>query len=293
MKSTGGSRAEVDIKELENAEKQLAFSENEYATLSTRLEKVSNPQYTFELKERTLALDERIKHLGKGQKKMEVAQLHREKRIHQVVAVGEPETLQDIQHAKSEYTTAEGRIQDLEAGLERGAGMIQDYNKKMGELSALFRKLEAEAVELGIDPTVISRKGKTNPLEERMKQLEQTKAYLLKDTNLIKTRHHVSLFDFVSGKAVLQKRLSDVAEKIQKKNEYSYFVYQSSIWINHMGELTELAEKLKGEYSDVVEQAVKRWQSMHARGLAAPSDRNVSEALRSDRGLYLPWDYIR
>ncbi len=280
--STGAQRGEVDLKEIENAEKQLESAQTEYQRLNARMEQVSNPQYILELKERILAMDGRMKRLGKNQKRLEVDQFHREKKINRVIEVGESEMFQDIQKAKTEYTIAETRILELDGTLERGAETVQDHSKKMSELSALMKKLVAEATELGLDPAVAMRqRDRVNPTEERFHRLQQAKDGLVKETTLIRTRHHVSLSDFLRKKSTLQKQLSVVAEKVQAKNELVENAHPNSVWINHMQEMTDLADKLKGPYSDMVEAALKRWESMKAREVILPPGKAGTEVLRS------------
>ena len=221
VKSKLGPRPELNEKELKNAEKQVAYAEAEFQKLTERVEQVSNPQYVIELKERLIAFDDRIRKMGKNKKKLEVAQIHREKKMHKVIEIGEPEMCQEIQKTKTEYTTMDKKAIDQDASLEKGAEMLKEYNKKMSELTSQFKKLETEATSLGMDvAAIVQGREKVDPLQEKHKTLEQAHSVLTKDINLIRTRHNVSFADFSKNKSRLHEKLSEVATKIQKKNEY-------------------------------------------------------------------------
>ena len=219
-RTAGGPRGEVNLQEISNAQKQLQSSETEYIKLDNRVTQVSEPQYVIDLKERLIALDEKIRRMGKNKKQMELSQLHREKKINHVMQSGEPEMFRDIQKHKFETTVAEQKLQEVDTGLEKGSSMIQEYTKRLGETNSLYRKLESEAVALDIQVGSINKtKEKPTATGEMCRRLQLVKDSIAKEINLIKTRYSVTLADFSTKKLGLQKKVGEVAEKIQKKNE--------------------------------------------------------------------------
>lgn len=185
---------------------------------------ISDPQYVINIKDRIAALDLKIHKAGKNKKKLEVAQFQREKQMNQVIENGEPELLRDIQKEKLELTLTEKKVAEQDSAIEKNSEMLQEYQKKQTELITNFKKLETDSKTLGIDANIINKpKGWVDPISTKYAKFVQRKENLIKEINLIKTRHNVTFADSGVERQKKQKKVSELAEKIQKKNEYFQF----------------------------------------------------------------------
>lgn len=219
-KTTAGVRRDLDQKEIDNAHKQLMNSENEYAKLAERIDQLSNPTYMTELKERIIAYNEKIKKMGKTKKKMEVAQIHREKAINKVIETGEPELLQQINGIKSESSICGKKLAEVDTSVEKRAEALTSSNQKLAELTGLLKAAEDEAAKLGIDPSAAYQpSNELSSNDIKFKSFEEKKNGVIQEINLIKTRLNVALGDYSQKKSKLQKALTTLAEQTQKKNE--------------------------------------------------------------------------
>ena len=66
-------------------------------------------------------------------------------------------------------------------------------------------------------------------MQEKYSKIELTRDGLNKEINLIRTRHKISQADFTTNKAALQKKLSALAEKVQKKNQANKSFHNLSV----------------------------------------------------------------
>ncbi len=219
--TVSGPRADVDMREFQNAEKQLQNAEVEYQRLAQRLEQVSNPEYMHDLKERLLALDVRIRKTEKSKKSMEVAQIHREKQIEQVIEDGEPQRLQEINQLRTEYAIAEKKTKELDEVLEKRAETLHDQNAHMTSTKETWKNLAEEATVYGISVEVdVAKTQREKGVAGRVAELQARKAALVKTINLVRTRHSVTLGDYMQKKTAMQKQLTEIAATFQAKNEY-------------------------------------------------------------------------
>ena len=85
--------------ELKNSDKMARNLFFEYEKLQKRLEKLSNPLYSNELKRKNIDLDTRIRALTREQKALTIDQHRREKRLDKIISKGEPESYKDVQMA--------------------------------------------------------------------------------------------------------------------------------------------------------------------------------------------------
>ena len=176
----------------------------------------------IELKERILALEHRIKKMEKGKKSMEVQQLHREKEMGKVIEDGESEYAQQITRIKAEYTIIDKKTKEVDDALERKSTTLHESNKRMATLKEDLKKHTDEAtgqgINLDLDPALSAQ---AKGVSARFAELEAKKAAILKTVNLIKTRHSVTLGEYVAKKTAMQKQVSTIAESLQTRNEYT------------------------------------------------------------------------
>lgn len=257
--------AEVDMKELENSKVQLSCAETEYLVCSRRMEVLADPQHVLQLKERIVALDEKIRKGLKAKKSLEVAQLHREKQMHQVIEVGESAMLMDIRKAKTDLAVYHNKLGEAETAFNRNEDVIEEFRKKQVKLEADLKELKHNARDMGIK--LSKPKKRTNDSLKKYKRLEQRMESLSKEVNLVRTRYNLTVSEFASEKNKLHKKMAHVNEEIQKKNEYFLLMY-NRLWLSYIDELTSLTEHLRGPYMDIVEATLKRWENMRTQFVA-------------------------
>eukprot|EP00826_Nyctotherus_ovalis_P032490 TRINITY_DN2618_c0_g2_i14.p2 TRINITY_DN2618_c0_g2~~TRINITY_DN2618_c0_g2_i14.p2 ORF type:complete len:251 (+),score=69.55 TRINITY_DN2618_c0_g2_i14:352-1104(+) len=229
------------------------------------MEALADPQYAMQLKERILALEEKIKKGHRMKKSLEVAQLHREKLINQVIEVGESAVLMDIRKAKTDLAVYHNKLGEAEGAFNRNEDVIEEFRKKQVRLEAELKELKSNAKDMGIN--LSKPKKRTNGNLKKYKKLEQRMEGLSKELNLVRTRYNLTVSEFASEKNKLHKRMARVNEEIQKKNEYFSLIY-NSLWLSYIDELTSLTEHLRGPYMDIIEATLKRWENMRAQFVA-------------------------
>lgn len=225
MRSVNGPRPEINIQELKNAEKQLYTVESEYERINARFGQVTDPQYVLDIKERILSYSEKIKKLEKHRKKMETDQFHREKQMKKVIDTGELEIAQHINAAKTDRLIVEGKLQEAENTISNGTSSLQNQEKKLEDLKALYQKQlkECETNKIDIKKLLGENKSNNTQKENDEKKLSQKKQSLIKEISLLKTRYNFTIGDFTQKRLTLQKQIEKTYEGIQKKDEY--FIY--------------------------------------------------------------------
>lgn len=241
------------MQEYKNAEKQLTNAEEEYGKLNARFEQVTNPQYILQLKEIILSYEAKIKKMGKNRKKLENDQFHREKQMQKVIQTGEFDIAQNINAAHTDRLIVESKLEENDGVLSKNAAILEDQQKRLADIKSQIQKQTAETTKLGIDLNHVKKPKNSAEQEESIKKFKQKKELLKKDINLIKARKNVSQGDFNQKRISLQKQLENAIESIEKKN---------SIWNSHLKEFTDLISKLKGVGNDILDSAVKRWESL-------------------------------
>jgi len=216
VRAASGPRADVNLQEIKNAEKQLQTSEMESQKLTHRFEQVSDPQYLLDLKERIVALNHRIKKMGKNKKNLEVEQGLREKKMGKVIDDGEPEMLQEINQIKTERAMTEKKMKEVDDTLEKRSSALHDHATRLENAKNEWKKMTEEGTKQGVRIEAVSvDKDPTSAHGV----LQANKAGLVKTINLLKTRYNVTLGEYAQKKTAMQKQISAVAESLQAKNE--------------------------------------------------------------------------
>jgi len=204
--------------EVKNAEKQLQNAETEFQAMSLRLQQITQPQYSEELKERNIALSHRIKKMERSKKTLEVEQSHREKKIGKVIDAGEPELLQEINRIRADITNTEKQIREVDAILERRSKALHDHQTRQDNANTEWQKIATDATTIGFD-------AKNPPVpemtkNEKFKLLDEKRSALLKELNLLKSRNNYTLSDYMQRKMKFEKELTQLAQEMQGKTQY-------------------------------------------------------------------------
>ncbi len=212
--------------EFKNLERQLQFTEAEYNQYKERIDQISSPQYTAELKERIVTLTHKIKKLEKSTKKMETNQKKKDKAILKKEEI-EPELSHDVTVLSAEAANLDQKLKEIDAKIEKQAGSLQEQSAKLATIKDQWRKIADEATSVGIDPfsavasatSGSSKRGVAGTYDEFVGK----KVALEKTVNLVKTRYTVTLGEYTQKKMGLQAQVTSMAESVQKKNEYDFF----------------------------------------------------------------------
>lgn len=280
LKKINEPREEVYSKEIKNAEKQLQNAEFEYQVMATRMEQISQPQYMEELKEKNITLTHRIKRMERSKKSMEVQQSHREKKMGKVIDVGESDIMQEIHRITAEIGNINKQITEADDILERRSKALHDHTSRLENAKSEWQKVENDAHSQGVELNVQLKK--TN--KEKFLELEEKKAALLKQVNLLKSRNTYSLSDYMQKKNSLQKMLTGTAQALQSKNEYLYIhaIFINRLWLNKKEELATLVISMKNSCANAVEALNKKAESQQnikekAKNNQKPAEEEIDE----------------
>eukprot|EP01022_Parablepharisma_sp_SALTPOND_P001031 TRINITY_DN105458_c0_g1_i1.p5 TRINITY_DN105458_c0_g1~~TRINITY_DN105458_c0_g1_i1.p5 ORF type:complete len:241 (-),score=51.13 TRINITY_DN105458_c0_g1_i1:1406-2128(-) len=212
--------SEVNEQEYRNFERQLKYMEAEYSQYKERVDQISDPQYTTELKERIVTLTHKMKKLEKRKKRMETNQKKKDKDIIKKVEI-EPELSQNVVLLTSEVSALDQKLKELDMKLGKNANSLQEQSAKLTAAKEHWKKVSEEATGLSIETGLSkeeNKSGKKTPYEEAAAK----KAALEKTVNLLKTRYTVTLGEYTQKKIQLQNQVTNMAENIQRKNEYFF-----------------------------------------------------------------------
>jgi len=152
---------------------------------------------------------------------MEIAQLHREKQINQVIENGESMALMDIRKAKTDIAVYYNKLGEIETALNRNEDVMQEFKNKQSKLEKEFNCLKDEAKKIGVK--LSKPKKRPNDNAKRYKKLEEKMSVVKKELTLLRTRYNLTAAEFANERNELHKKMSLVTTKIQQKNEY-YFI---------------------------------------------------------------------
>lgn len=164
---------------------------------------------------------------------MEIAQLHREKQINQVIENGESTILMDMRKAKMDIGMYHNKLNEVDVALNRNEDVRQEFKKKQSKLEEEFKYLRDEANEMGV--RLSKSKKRPNDNVKRYNQLKEKTLVLKKELTLVRTRYNLTTSEFANERNELHKKMSLVTTEIQKKNKYYFsniLVYGLIILIN-------------------------------------------------------------
>lgn len=217
-KTVVASRITVTMETYKNTEKHLKILENEYQNLTEKLKKFDNPEYSLELKQIIVALNEKIRKLEKNRKKMTQSQLKKEKEIKIVAIAGETMATKELQIMKNSIVYFERKLVEAGKYLDEQKGKIQTQEKRLQELSSEYTsKHLVEAKKLGIAALM------GNKVEEKSiyKKLIEKKDIFKKKLQLYQSRYKVTQKDYIQKIQVLEKQLLEVTTSVYRKAQYS------------------------------------------------------------------------
>eukprot|EP00826_Nyctotherus_ovalis_P043270 TRINITY_DN4535_c0_g1_i23.p1 TRINITY_DN4535_c0_g1~~TRINITY_DN4535_c0_g1_i23.p1 ORF type:complete len:240 (+),score=64.95 TRINITY_DN4535_c0_g1_i23:708-1427(+) len=207
----------IDINELKNSKRELDYMENEYLKLANRMEEVADPSYALELTERILTVDAKIKKGKKGRKRLEVDQVRREKKLDKAIKLGEPYLQKEIDKYKIEISIMQGKVAKANARLDRNADKLRELSIRRSQGNSSLRELEKVAENVGVKENA----GKnSDPVKAKEKDLLLQQKNLMRDIRMINTKSYISKSEFKKKANTLNKEITEISDKIQKKNEY-------------------------------------------------------------------------
>ena len=217
-------------------QRALSNSEVEYQQLSFRIEQVSDPQYTEDLKERIVSLAHRIKKVDKNKKSLEIDQLQRGKALTRVAEAGESEMVVQLNDLKNSYSVLDNKVKETDSELEKNASLLQDKSTKLAEAKSLWKRIAEEATGYELSPEAVlnNLQQAAEARQEKYAQLKGKIVMLDKNVTSLKTKYAVNMHEYQQKISTLQTQVTQRAELLQKKNEYvkNFFKLIESEWRN-------------------------------------------------------------
>eukprot|EP01022_Parablepharisma_sp_SALTPOND_P007871 TRINITY_DN1336_c0_g1_i1.p9 TRINITY_DN1336_c0_g1~~TRINITY_DN1336_c0_g1_i1.p9 ORF type:complete len:208 (+),score=35.84 TRINITY_DN1336_c0_g1_i1:2173-2796(+) len=204
------------VRSKEDLQNKLTEVEAEYNKDVKRIEMVSDPAYSTDLKQRILSLDLKIKKWEKHKKSMELSQKKNEHLINKA-ETEEPEISQELSTFKKSLAATNGKLQGIDSTLDKHAKTLADLGEKIAEMKDKSQKLSNEAVALGINVG-----GAKSPASKKYEELTARKEPLAKTVNLLKTRYTMTLGEYNQKTGKLQQKVNEISELLKQKYEQVY-----------------------------------------------------------------------
>jgi hypothetical protein len=212
-------RGTVEVSEIKNSKRELNYMENEYMRLANRMEEVADPNYAIQLTERIMAIEDKIKKGRKGKKSMEVSQIHREKKMHKAIELGEPYLQREIEKYKADMMVLQIKVSDANMKIDKNANMLAAFYAKKNNLSSSLKELEKTADHMGISN---GTNKDTDVLKVQEKKLKLKQENLMREVKMVKTKGNIVKNEFNTKTNDLNTAISSLSNKIEKKNEYEF-----------------------------------------------------------------------
>eukprot|EP00826_Nyctotherus_ovalis_P041633 TRINITY_DN422_c0_g1_i14.p1 TRINITY_DN422_c0_g1~~TRINITY_DN422_c0_g1_i14.p1 ORF type:complete len:640 (-),score=244.06 TRINITY_DN422_c0_g1_i14:139-2058(-) len=215
--ASSSPRPDIEIMKLGNKSKALSNAEDEYMQVTTRVEKVADPQYMKDLKERIVALDHRIKRAEKARKAAETEKMKTGWQFDKVIENGDAQVTRDVNQLRSELTLVTRKIKEIDAALEKKEvtdNEIQERTERLRQsLNELMDVAEKESIKRAVEP-VRRKQAIEDPKTEQAKKESLKKVIIM-----MRKKYTMTLGDYALKKAVLQDKLEPLERALNNKNK--------------------------------------------------------------------------
>jgi len=216
------SRVEIEVMRLDNDNKVLSNTEEEYLQLATRLGQVADTQYMKDLKEKILVLDLKIKKAERANKLLESEKMKIEWKFDKILETNESQITYNLNQLKNEDIHISRKLKEIDAALAKKNTNDTDLGAKTEKLKIRLKKLMQVAEKEGININgmeVNKEKEKDAKLEEKRKALLKKKEALRRNIRAIKNKHAVAAGDYIKKASDVKKKITPLTETIKTKEE--------------------------------------------------------------------------
>ena len=216
------SRVEIEVMRVDNDNKVLSNTEEEYLQLTTRLGQVADTQYIKDLKEKILVLDLKIKKTEKANKLLESEKMKIEWKFEKILEANKSQITYNSNQLKSEDILISRKLKEIDAALAKKNTSDNDLGPKTEKLKNILKKLLQVAEKEGISLNgmeVNKEKEKDAKLDEKRKALLKKKEALRRSIRAIKNKHAVATGDYIKKTSDMKKKIIPLTETVKTKEE--------------------------------------------------------------------------